>query len=254
MRHLSEKKVQIRHRKHGESGNVLFMVLIAVVLIGALTAAIQMTGRQEGTHIDRETLIIRASEVQRYASELERAVMFIMQQNTKSEVDIRFAHPDANADYGDLSADADPTDQVFHKNGGAANYREPPAGINDGSAWEFYAGTSLPQVGSDKADLVAVLPNVTQAFCQKINELNQQGGAQPEDTGAVAAAGNDPGSCINIGALGRFDNGRQFYDSPSTPNTVDETTFTTMPGTQGCVQCVDMPGAPYHFYHVLYAR
>ncbi|HBR69813.1 MAG TPA: hypothetical protein DEA55_10610, partial [Rhodospirillaceae bacterium] len=226
MRHLSEKKVQIRHRKHGESGNVLFMVLIAVVLIGALTAAIQMTGRQEGTHIDRETLIIRASEVQRYASELERAVMFIMQQNTKSEVDIRFAHPDANADYGDLSADADPTDQVFHKNGGAANYREPPAGINDGSAWEFYAGTSLPQVGSDKADLVAVLPNVTQAFCQKINELNQQGGAQPEDTGAVAAAGNDPGSCINIGALGRFDNGRQFYDSPSTPNTVDETTFT----------------------------
>lgn len=254
MNHQHQTKRARQIQRQGESGNLLFMILLAIVLIGALTAAIQSTGQQEGTHIDRETLIIRASEVQRYASELERAVLFIVQQNGKSEADIRFAHPDANADYGDLSADADPTDQVFHRDGGAATYRTPPADINDGSAWEFYAGTNLPEVGSTKADLVAVLPNVTQAFCEKINELNQQDGDQPEDTGGVAAAGNDPGSCINIGALGRFNDTQQYYDTPSTPNTVDETTFTTVPGTQGCVQCIDIGGAPYHFYHVLYAR
>ena len=245
---------QANHKRQGESGNLLFMILIAVVLIGALTAAIQYTGRPEGANIDKETLVIRASEVQRYASELERAVLFIVQQNGKSETDIRFAHPNAPADYGDLSADPDPTDQVFHRNGGAAKYRAPPDDINDGSAWEFYAGTHLPQIGGSKADLIAVLPNVTLEFCRKINDLNQQGGDQPEDTGAVIAAGNNPGSCLNIGALGRFDAARQFYDAPSTPNTVDEGTFTTMPAPQGCVQCVDMAGAPYHFYHVLYAR
>ncbi len=247
---------QTKHERQGERGNLLFMILLAVVLIGALTAAIQSTGRPEGANIDRETLVIRASEVQRYASELERAVLFILQQNGKSEVDIRFSHPDAHTDYGDLSADADPSDQVFHRTGGAAKYRAPPADIQTptGGNWEFYAGTHLPEVGSTKADLVAVLPNVTLAFCEKINDLNQQSGDQPEDTGAAAAAGNDPGDCVDAGALGRFDAGRQFYDTPSTPNTVDESTFTTMPGTQGCVQCVNIGGAPYHFYHVLYAR
>ncbi len=240
----------------GERGNLLFMILIAVVLIGALTAAIQSTSSPKGAHIDRETLIIRASEVQRYASELERAVLFILQQNGKSESDIRFSHPDAHTDYGDLSADIDPTDQVFHRLGGAAKYRAPPDGIQTATAgaWEFYAGTHLPEVGSTRADLIAVLPNVTQGLCIKINDINEQNTDQPEDTGATAAAGISPGDCLHIGALGRFDGAQQFYDTPSTPNTVDDTTYTTMPGTQGCVQCVDMAGSPYHFYHVLLAR
>ncbi|GJL85811.1 MAG: hypothetical protein DHS20C02_15860 [Micavibrio sp.] len=254
----NQQRHQTKHEppgdRPGESGNLLFMILIAVVLIGALTAAIQSTGRPEGANIDKETLVIRASEVQRYASELERAVLFIVQQNGRSEVDIRFGHASAHADYGLITDE--PNRQVFHRDGGAAKYRAPPADIQTptGGDWEFYAGTHLPQVGSTKADLVAVLPNVTQGFCEKINELNQQDAAQPEDAGAVAAAGNDPGSCVDVGALGRFDAARQYYDAPSTPNTVDEGTYTTMPGTQGCVQCVDMGGAPYHFYHVLYAR
>ena len=140
--------------RSGERGNLLFMILIAVVLVGLLTAAIQSSSRPEGANIDSEALVIKASEVQRYASELERAILFIM-QNGKSESDIRFAHSDAHADYGDLSADGDPTDQVFHRLGGAAEYRAPPVDISDGSAWEFYGGTHLPGVGSDRADLVA---------------------------------------------------------------------------------------------------
>lgn len=239
---------------HTEKGNILFIILIAIALIGLLTVAIQSTSRPDGANIDKEQLSIRATEVQRYASELERAVMFIM-QNGKSESDIRFAHPDAHADYGDLSADGDPSDQVFHRLGGGASYRTPPADINDGSAWEFYGGTHLPGVGSDKADLIAVLPNVTQAFCNKVNALNDQTGT-PTDTGASAASGSDPGDCLNIGAAGRFDDSRQFY---STVNTVDETTFeqdeeasaarTTL---QACVVCDT--DSSRHFYHVLMVR
>lgn len=242
-------------RGNPESGNVLFIILLAIVLIGALTAAIQSSNRSEGSNIDAETLVIRASEVQRYASELERAVTYIM-QNGKSESDIRFAHPDAPSDYGDLSADTDPSDQVFHVDGGAANYRAPPGGINDGSGWEFYAGTHLPGMGtSSRAELIAVLPNVTQAFCEKINALNGQTGS-PADTGAGTASGADPGACLNIGASGRFGDSRQFY---TTINSVDETSFEQDPNTgaarpapQACVQC-DI-GSAYHFYHVLLAR
>ena len=238
-----------------EHGNVLVIILVAIVLIGILTAAIQNSGRPEGSNIDQETVIIRATEVQRYASELERAVNYIMQDG-KSESDIRFAHPDAHSEYGDLSADADPSDQVFHVSGGGAAYREPPRGINDGSAWEFYGGTHLPGMGTGRAELIAVLPNVTQDFCDRINEINGQTGT-PADTGVSTASGSDPGACLNIGDLGRFDDTQQFYDA--TINTVDETSFeqdantsAAHPAPQACVACT--VGPANHFYHVLMVR
>jgi len=234
------------------------MILVAIVLIGALTAAIQSTNRSEGTGIDREQLVIRASEVQRYASELERAVNYIMQDG-KSESDIRFAHPDAHSDYGDLSADADPSDQVFHVSGGGAQYRVSPGDIHSstGNQWEFYAGTHIPGMGTaSRAELIAVLPNVTDAFCEKINELNGQTGT-PTDTGAAAAAGSSAGDCLTVGALGRFGGGQTFY-SGSDMNSVDETSFAQDPTTsaarpapQACVVCAS---GGNHFYHVLLAR
>ncbi|MCB1532043.1 MAG: hypothetical protein KDJ35_04145 [Alphaproteobacteria bacterium] len=242
-----------------ERGNMLFIILIAVALLGFLTAAIQYSSNPEGATIDKEELRIRITEVQRYVSELERAVLYI-QQNGYSEDDIRFANPE-NTDYGDLSADADPTNQVFHRDGGAALYRDAPDGINDGSAWEFYGGTHLPGVGSDKPDLIAVLPNVTAQFCSRINEINNQSGT-PQDTGASAASGSNAGDCLNLGALGRFDDGQQYYDPPSfSENTVDESSFEQDPVSgeaytvlQACVQCVNFAGTPRHFYHVLLAR
>lgn len=249
----------IDQTRSSERGNMLFIIFLAVALIGLLTVAIQQSNNPEGANIDKETLTIRATEVQRYVSEVERGVNYIL-QNGYSESDIRFANP-KNDDYGDLSADADPTNQVFHRDGGGALYRDPPNGINDGSPWEFYGGTQVPGVGSDRPDLVAVLPNVSAAFCDKINALNQQSGT-PLDTGSSTASGSNAGQCIDGGILVRFDDGQQFYDAPgSTSNDMDETTFEQDPASseaytalQACVQCSDFAGAPYHFYHVLLAR
>jgi hypothetical protein len=243
--------------KKGERGNMLFMILIAVVLIGLLTAVIMQSSGNSKSDIDDETLVIRVSEAQRAASEFERAVLFIT-SNGISETDIRFSHPAADADYGDLSLADELTEQrpqVFHPQGGGASYNEPPAEINDGSAWEFYGSTAIPGAGSSRADLVAVLPNVTLQFCDRINALAGQPAIPPEDTGVGLAAGANPGECVNAGDAARFNDTQQFYD---TPNTMDETTFTQDVNTgaartalQACVKC-DTGG--YHFYHVLLAR
>lgn len=238
---------------------MLFIIFIAVALLGLLTAAVQQTTNPEGANIDKESLAIKVTEVQRYASELERGVRFIL-QNGYSEEDIRFANPD-NDDYGDLSADTDPTDQVFHRDGGGALYRDPPESINDGSAWEFYGGTHLPGAGSERPELIAVLPNVTAQFCERINRVNNQNGT-PTDTGAGTSSGTNAGDCINGGANARFDDGTQYYDPPSdTENTVNESTFEQDPtvteayvALQACVQCSDVTGTPRHFYHVLLTR
>ncbi len=220
-----------------QRGNVLVIVLLAIVLIGALTVAIQGSSNQN-SHIDNETLILRISEVQRYVGELERGVGFIM-QNGFSESDIRFAHPNANSDYGDLSADTDKSDQLFAREGGAAKYRLPPKNINDGSAWEFYGHTALPEVGSDEAELIAVLPNVTKAFCEKINSVIGYDTTQPSDSA----------TCIKGSASDRFDDSTQFSSSP---NTVTEATFSLKPSMQGCVQCTS--DNSYNFFYVLMAR
>lgn len=224
-------------KPHPESGNVIFFILLAIALIGIITAALR-SGGMEGQNADRESLIINVSQVKQYAGQLERAVSFVL-QNGASESEIRFAYPDAPSDYGDITEN--PTFQVFSRSGGGAEYRPAPSDVNDGSPWEFYGHTHFPEVGSSRSELIAVLPNVDEDFCTKLNaELGYTG--QPADTGLV------PDGCVNSGANFRFSSAAQFS---AIPNTTDEPTFSVKPALEGCVICDD---GNRHFYHVLMVR
>lgn len=222
--------------RRSESGNIIFFILIAIVMIGLVTAALR-SGGLESANIDREDLSIKISQVRQNAGELERAVTLVM-QNGISESAISFASPDAPSDYGTYDANA--AAEVFNPKGGGARYRRPPSGINDGSGWEFYGSTVLPNVGSDQTDLVAVLPHVTKAFCDKVNAANGQTAQQPTDTG----------ECVNGGAGKRFKTGVLFITA--SPNTMDDATFTRKPATEACVECP--AGATYNYYHLLMGR
>lgn len=232
----------IQNRKN-ERGNLLFIVLLAVFLIGLLTVAIQSGMNSETSDIDDERLAIKAGEVQRFASEVERAVLFLYNQGI-GESQIRFAHPDADDDYGDLNADTDPTNQVFHPDGGAALYRSVPQGIQlNTSNWEFFGRTHAPGAGLEsRADLMIVLPNVSQGFCDAINRLNGQTDNQPLDPGGSTG-------CVFSGTSDRFDDTTQFITTGI--NEMNETSFTRIPALQACVQC---SSGENHFYHVLLAR
>lgn len=236
-------------KRAGERGNMLFIILIAVALVGMLTAAVQYSSGTQNSSIDNETMLIRAGEIQRTAAELERAILFIRENGT-SESDIRFAGPGMASDYGTLDANPDNNqNQVFHARGGAAKYRAPDEDVvvTPGTTWEFYGGTAIPQVGSDKADLVAVIPNVTQQFCEKINALNGLTGQPLDDGGST-------GTCVYGDAAGRFGSGTSpnFITYAASPNTMDTASFSKLPVMQACVQCA--LGGGYHFYHVLLAR
>ncbi len=228
--------------RHPESGNVIFFILLAVFLIGLVTAALRSGG--EGANIDKETILIRASQVRQYASELERGVAFIMREG-HSESDIRFAHPNAHTDYGDITNN--PATQVFSETGGGVEYMLPFSDISSATYWEFYGNTHAPDVGADNAgderpELIAVLPNVTEAFCIRINAMNDQNATPKEDAGCD----------INNTAL-RFSSSTLYQDGAV--NVLDNdpvTSFTAKPAMQACVQCGG--GASYHFYHVLLAR
>jgi hypothetical protein len=230
-----------------QAGNVIVFILMAVVLIGIVTAAIR-SGGGESANIDSEQLAIRASEIRQYGSELERAVSFLIQKGV-SEYDIRFAHANAASSYGNPATT--PENQVFSRSGGAAEYRIPPLGIQTVQTnWQFYGNSALPQVGSARPELIAVLPHVTPAFCTALN------------IGAGYAAGTipvDPApGCIHAGSTYYFRN------ADGTANTADDYSANNIiprgsapnefvvPAIQGCVRCAT--DNSLHFFHVLSAR
>lgn len=160
----------------------MIYILGAIFLLGALTIMVRGSSTPGGG-IDEERLIIRISEVQAYGRELEEAISYIF-QNAHSEADIRFAHPDADVTYGDITDT--PSRQVFSRDGGGATYRPPASDIQTTPTnWVFSGNNSVPQIGSDKNDLVAFLPNVSQAFCMLLNDKNEidnPSDAPPQDT------------------------------------------------------------------------
>lgn len=223
-----------------ESGSLLLYILIGIVLLGVLTIALRNSGGGS-ENIDKEDLVLKFNQIQNYGAELSSAVSGLLSNKT-SEADIRFAHPDAAADYGTITTN--PTEQVFGKTGGKANYRQPPLNVNDGSSWEFYGTTHISQVGSDRAELIAVLPNVTQEFCNVINsQLGFTKGTQPADS----STGTTP-DCVEGGSSDRF--AGSFNDL--SPNILDAASFSRLPAMQACVYCAS--GATYNYYYVLMAR
>lgn len=219
---------------NSQNGNIIFFILIAVALLGALSFTI-MRGDGGGHKIDRERHLILATEIEQYGAELTQAIRIALDNNL-SEQDLSFAHVNAPSDYGD--AGTDPTNtQIFSLSGGQAEYRTPKTEISSASNWEFYGESAMPQIGSSNADLIAVLPDVTKDFCDAFNK--RQGlditSTYPEDTAA----------CFKAADADRFDGAFN-----ATPNTLDTSTFSLMPTPSACVQC----GSDYHVYMVIYAR
>jgi hypothetical protein len=219
-----------------QSGNILIYILGAIFLLGLLVV-ISKGSTTPGAGIDAEQLMIRVSEVQNYGQELEQAVAYVM-TNGHSEVDIRFAHPDADSAYGVITDT--PTRQIFSRDGGGARYREPPNDIQiTPTDWQFNADNRAPLVGSTEADLIAVLSNVTEDFCLKMNDANDidnPSNAPPQDSDDFEV------TTFFTGA---------YNSSP------EEIGDSSLNGTkkEGCIEGSGTPAAnSYHYYRVLLAR
>ena len=221
-----------------ESGNVLLFILIAVVLIGILTVAMRGSGDSD-QKIDDEKMSLKVSQTMSYVRNVEAGIKTLLNDKGLSETEMLFAHDLAHADYGTIVA-LNQAQQLFDYDGANVVYQTPVDGINDGTNWEFMGQTHAPGVGSsDRSDLLLVLPNVTQAFCEKVNEYVGYGaGVIPTDSS----------ECVYV-TTARYDTGDQFDDV--SPNTMDEGTFVT-PAHKACVQCVAT--GDYHFYSVVLDR
>ncbi|PZQ46743.1 MAG: hypothetical protein DI551_04640 [Micavibrio aeruginosavorus] len=220
---------------------MLIYIIGAIFLMGLLIVLLKGSF-QEGTGIDGDKLVIAATQVQQYAGELSRGVNYVMHEGY-SETDLRFG-TNIDSTYGDSNDELGR--QIFSVKGGGVEYKLPQEGINDGTPWQFYGTTHLTDVGlntsgEEKAELIAVLPNVTEAFCSQINRSAKQA-IDLRDVTDPAADG-----CIN--AVGSEFNGAFIADGSA--NKLDDAKLTSTPALEACVKCAD---GTFNYYKVLMSR
>lgn len=235
-------------------GNVLFIILIAIALLAALTWSMTRTSRTMST-VSAEDAEIATQNILSYTNSVMEATERVMASNGCRDDQVSFENP-VVAGYTNPNAPADQRCHIFAQDGGGLTWEEPSADWLDGShaADALYGQFVVPGGGSciydvgqgDGAtgcpaaysDIFIAIPFLKEEICTSINKklgVNLPLGTAPIDgtnawlpanakyTGSFSAT-----AVISLGAY----NGRQAV----------------------CFQSTTTPAGGYHFYQVLIAR
>lgn len=240
-------------------GNVLFIILLAVVLFAGLNFTVLKSQRSTSETGSVEQYSAHASKIIRFGADVKRATDLIISRG-ESESDLRYAHPDANAAYGTYGTT--PETEIFHPSGGGAAYYKPnPKWLDDAYSaqtgygeWVVTGDNSVAGVGTptqntcsstpaadrDKcAELVLFLPYVKRELCIAINMLLNDGDetTTPRKDDSNMNFNRFAGTFNYINRI-RAGSGLQFRGIHTY-----------------CIQGDSSPAADtYHFYQVLLAR
>ena len=205
-------KQQMRSK---ESGNVLFLILIAVALFAALSYAVTSSTRSSGSSSSNETTLISSAQVTQYPAGVRTAVVRMILGGATIDT-LEFNPPST---FGSLFVDTlgRRSRGVFHPDGGGATYTVPPADQTStgNESWQFNADVQIQNVGitnapatagGDANELVAWLCNPTLALCQKINrQLGINVAGVPTNVGVPDVAGIPATLCTdNLVAGGAY--------------------------------------------------
>lgn len=246
-----------QNRKN-EHGNVLWFILIAVVMMGLLTAVLSRSGSSVDQAGDIEQARIKAGEIMRYAKSLEAAVQDMTFRGV-SESDISFQNTISTTDYTNANCTTNEC-RIFHADGAGLTYKNVNAVWLDASYsaqtyygdWLFAGNSCLRRVGSDlcavprEIDLIVFLPFIRRQLCEEINfmvDLATPSGGIPADQNA--AWSNTSGHFTGeFGTTGEF-------------RSITDTDSVLFGRRTGCFEGNGTnipPAGTYHFFHVLKAR
>jgi len=186
----------MRGRTNTISGNALFLILIAIFLLGGLTVLMMRTSEQSDASGDAEKDRIAATEVLKEGNNLKTAVDALLSRGC-SETEINF-HSDVMAatvfaDYDNPNAPINRSCDIYAIEGTGLNYYAIPQNY---VSWTYTPGymtsadASYNVVGtpSDTSDLVWYVYGLSKGICLEINKIL---GIPPEASGdpSVEAVG-----------------------------------------------------------------
>jgi len=260
MRFSNLKNLQNRH---AERGNVIFMVLVAVILFAALSFAVSdMMRGSNPEQLQDEKANLQADAILGYARIMRTAVKD-MRINGCTDLDISFETPlladteekDAPITY-EHNPPAKDICKLFGVKGGGVNYAPPShewLADLDGfdptyGQWYFPADVCIPGVGTspekgcdsdsvDNEDIIAILPHVSKAVCRAIlRRLEEDDTNIPKEDGNAWTVERDP-------FIGKQNEGVVLDQDYKRFGCFEGNSSTSFP-----------PSGTYHFFQVLLAR
>lgn len=185
-----------RNDRGGESGNVLFLILIAVALFAALSYAVTQSSRSGSSDASSERGVISSAQITQYPAAIRTSVLRMIIGGVGAD-ELYFNAP---ADFGAGNpiddTDGDTTDEnrsVFHPSGGGAPYNlAAPEVMADGAQgdWIFSADYQINLIGATNGtgaanDVIAFLPGISRSVCRQLNEQLGIGNTTDADGDAV---------------------------------------------------------------------
>ncbi len=195
----------------GERGNVLFMILLAIVVLGALTMAISQNSTEQSDVIPRQTQDDQINRMLTYASALGSA---LQQMVVSGENPLTLYSSLSLLKPGDAGFETSPNNlKIYHPLGGGITYQSASSPDTNAIATNFNinAGSIITGVGATNTigDIVFVATVSSAAYCARINQILYNSAAVPTMNSAtftslftnnttVTVNGGNCASCVNM--------------------------------------------------------
>lgn len=191
-----------RSQYNSQSGNVLFLILIAVVLFAALSYAVTSStgsGGNKDTSEDKAKLYV--AEIAQYTTALRTAITWLTATSKCDDTELSFEGPPfdgSDVDYVNPNSPNDFSCHIFHPDGGGVSFRNPDDKWLKGTTlakWDkqfiFSGSDCVPDVGTgaglacynngtnDDADLLMVIVDITDNLCLALNRDDDSTTIQP---------------------------------------------------------------------------
>ncbi|MEZ5814887.1 MAG: hypothetical protein R3E13_09275 [Alphaproteobacteria bacterium] len=238
-----------------ESGNVLFLILIAVALFAALSYAVTQSSRSGGGASDGEANLVNSAQITQYPASVRTAIVRMIIGGT-DVTGLNFDPPSAfdEAPPG-TSCDNLSASCVFHPNGGGATYVSAPATVTASGVqvpWIFTSEYAIEDIGTSANDIIAMFPGISSSVCTRLNqEFGVTNLNDGDSDGVSVGATTLPTSASNMSRT----EGNVNIDNPAAaPGTLIDGDFAGQPF--GCYDQNDASagGATMVYYHVLVER
>ena len=250
-------------RRNSENGNILILILVAVILFGALSYTVASMLRSGNAElIGEQQASILADDILNYARQVRQAVQAIRISNGCEDEDISFENSTVSG--YEHTPVADDACKVFHTDGGGLSYLEPNADFLDPSFsaepryGEWYIPTTGCVIGvgtgqsaangdcsnaASEVELTLFLPYIKRVICDSINEK----------VGGAVTPGGDPEQERNSTFGGAHP---PFIGTFDFASGIDQLQFVGL--TSGCYEGFSNTSRPpedsYTFYLVLRVR
>ncbi len=234
-------------QRKNESGNAIFMILLGVALLAALTFAVTQSNRGSTNQLNQERASIYASEIIEYSNVVSAAVAQLRLRGCADER-LNFANT-LVAGYDNVTAPANGRCDVFSPSGGGVAFQDAEDGWFDTAQsgetgfgnWYISGRSRVVEVGTtcattDCSELLLVAPYLDRAICEEINSALGIPGI-PQDQG------------VSVNFL------TQFTGSNWNTTIIEDAGGELHGKSAGCFEGDTTPAAgTYHYYKVLIAR